>query len=199
MPNKTIIIATNNKGKAKEFEKLFQAYNYSVKTLLDFPEIEDIPETGVTFEENALQKAEAVSKLLNGIVLADDSGLEVDALDGAPGIYSARFAGEHGNDSLNNKKLIKDLEGIKEEDRKANFHCSLALVGPNREPLTVEGKVYGYILEEPKGENGFGYDPLFYVPEFNKSMAELSADKKNEISHRSKAIKELSKHLTDWL
>lgn len=199
MASKKIVIATKNKGKAKEFEKLFLSFGYEIETLFDYPNIPDIPETGETFQENAFQKADALSKLLDTIVLADDSGLEVDALDGAPGIYSARYAGEHGNDQKNNEKLLKDLKEINTENRRANFHCSLVLVGPNRESLYVEGKVYGTILEVPRGENGFGYDPLFYLPEQGKTMAELSDEEKNKISHRAQAIQQLKNDLEDWL
>ena len=199
MGNKSILIATRNKGKAKEFVELFANYDYDVKTLLDFPEIEDVEETGLTFKENAFIKADAISKALNCIVLADDSGLEVEALDGEPGIYSARFAGEHGNDQKNNEKLLDKLKGLPIESRTANFHCSLVLVGPGRTPLFVEGTVDGCILEEPRGENGFGYDPLFFVPALDKGMAELSSEEKNEISHRANAIKKLEAHLNDWL
>ena len=141
--DQTIIIATKNKGKAKEFKELFATYGYSIQTLLDFPEIKDVPETGETFAENAYQKASAISKELKTIVLADDSGLEVEALNGEPGIYSARFAGEHGNDQKNNEKLLEELSGVPYDQRKANFHCSLVMVGPGKEPLHVEGKVYG--------------------------------------------------------
>ncbi len=199
MGDKSILIATKNKGKAKEFTELFANYGYDVKTLLDFPEIEDVEETGVTFKENAFLKADTISKELNCIVLADDSGLEVDALNGGPGIYSARFAGEHGDDQKNNQKLLEELKGLPTEKRAANFHCSLVLVGPGRAPLFVEGTVDGYILEEPRGENGFGYDPLFFAPELDKGMAELTSEEKNEISHRANAIKKLESHLDDWL
>ncbi len=199
MKNKTILIATGNKGKAKEFEALFGEFGYSIKTLNDFPEIGDIPETGETFSENAHQKATEISKLMDTIVLADDSGLEVDALDGNPGIYSARYAGEHGNDKKNNQKLLVDLKDVPKENRQANFHCSLVLVGPGREPLFVEGKVDGFILFEPKGKNGFGYDPLFFIPDKNRTMAELSNEEKNKISHRAQAIKQLKGHLHEWL
>ena len=199
MANKSIIIATKNEGKAREFIELFDNYGYQVKTLLDFPDIEDVEETGQTFAENALIKADAISKQFNTIVLADDSGLEVDALNGGPGIYSARYAGEHGNDAKNNLKLLEALNDVPMPERKANFHCSLVLVGPNRDPLTVEGTVDGYILTEPRGENGFGYDPLFYVTEVDKGMAELTSKEKNEISHRAKAIKQLEGYLDDWL
>lgn len=197
--NKTIIIATHNKGKAKEFKSLFDEYGYNIKTLHDFPEIGEVPETGHSFSENALQKAAAISEKLNTIVLADDSGLEVDALNGQPGIYSARYAGEHGNDQKNNEKLLEELKNVSEAERKANFHCTLALVGPEREPLFVEGNIEGYILFEPQGENGFGYDPLFYIPTLNKSMGELTNEEKNKISHRAIAIENLKDHLDGWL
>lgn len=197
--DQTIIIATKNEGKAKEFKELFNRYGYQIKTLVDFPEIEDIPETGSTFAENAYQKASAISKKLNTIVLADDSGIEVDALDGKPGIYSARFAGEHGNDAANNKKLLAELEGLPAEERKANFHCSLVMLGPDRETLSVEGKVYGRILKEGRGAHGFGYDPLFYMDDIGKTMAELTSEEKNKISHRAKALVKLEKQIEDWL
>ncbi|HIZ71520.1 MAG TPA: XTP/dITP diphosphatase [Candidatus Atopostipes pullistercoris] len=197
--DKTIVIATNNKGKAKEFKSLFNDYGYKVKTLHDFPEIGEIPETGNTFAENALQKASAISRELNTIVLADDSGLEVEALNNEPGIYSARYAGEHGNDQKNNEKLLKELKNVPKEERKANFHCTLVLVGPGRDPLFVEGNINGFILFSPKGENGFGYDPLFYIPSLEKSMGELTEAEKNKISHRAKAIKQLENHLDKWL
>lgn len=196
---KTIIIATNNEGKAKEFNELFTSYGYKIKTLLDFPEIGDVPETGNTFAENAFQKASAISKELNTIVLADDSGLEVDALNGKPGIYSARFAGEHGNDVKNNQKLLAALEGLPLEERTANFHCSLVMVGPDKEPLHVEGEVDGQILEEERGRHGFGYDPLFYLPELDQTMAELPSEQKNKISHRARAIEKLKEYLDEWL
>lgn len=194
-----MIIATKNEGKAKEFVNMFKDYDYEVKTLLDFPDIPDIPETGSTFKENAFQKASAISERLNTIVLADDSGLEVDALNGQPGIYSARYAGEHGNDEKNNGKLINNLKDTPEDKRSANFHCSLVLVGPNKEPLHVIGKVDGYILNEPRGTHGFGYDPLFYLPELDKTMAELDNHEKNKISHRARAIEKLKGRLDEWL
>lgn len=196
---KIIIIATSNEGKAREFKELFTSYGYEIKTLLDFPEIGDVPETGNTFAENAFQKASAISKELNTIVLADDSGLEVDVLNGKPGIYSARFAGEHGNDEKNNKKLLAALEGLPLEERTANFHCSLVMVGPDKEPLHVEGEVDGQILEEERGRHGFGYDPLFYLPELDQTMAELPSEQKNKISHRARAIEKLKEHLDEWL
>ncbi|KAA9023171.1 XTP/dITP diphosphatase [Niallia endozanthoxylica] len=192
---KTVIIATKNSGKAKEFIRMFKPYGVEVKTLLDFPEIEDIEETGQTFEENAVIKAETVCKLFNQMVIADDSGLIVDALDGRPGIYSARYAGEEKNDEANNDKILNELKYVKEEDRKARFYCALAFAMPEKDTITVNGKCEGSILFERRGTNGFGYDPLFYVTEMKKSMAELSPDEKNQISHRAKALQKLEDQL----
>jgi XTP/dITP diphosphohydrolase len=158
-----------------------------------------VEETGETFAENALLKAETVAKKLNTIVLADDSGLKVDALGGQPGVYSARYAGEEKNDAANNAKLLSELAELPEQERGAQFHCTLALAHPEKESLVIEGEVEGYILAVPRGENGFGYDPLFYVPELEKSMAELSGEEKNKISHRAVALRKLEKELDSWL
>lgn len=188
---KEVIIATKNPGKAREFEHIFAPRGVAVRTLLDFPEIPDVDETGKTFEENATLKAEAVAKRLNRIVIGDDSGLMVDALDGRPGIYSARYAGEPKNDQANTEKLLKELKGVPEEKRSARFYCALAVAIPNQETLTVSGTCEGMILEEQRGANGFGYDPVFYLPEKGLAMAELSKDEKNVISHRANALKKL--------
>lgn len=196
---KTIVIATGNQGKAKEFEALFGAKGYQVKTLLDYPEIPEVEETGTTFAANATLKAEAIAKTLNCLVVADDSGLMVDALSGQPGVYSARYAGEQKSDAANNAKLLHELTGIEGAKRSAKFHCTLAVAAPGKETLLVSGEVPGEILTIPRGENGFGYDPLFYVPEFDKSMAELPAETKNKISHRSVALKELDKVWDKWM
>lgn len=199
MENKTLIIATRNAGKAEEFKDLFQLRGYNIKTLLDFPELEDVEETGVTFEENALLKAETIAKELNELVIADDSGLRVKALDGMPGVYSARYAGEDKNDASNNAKLLAELGEFDTKDRSASFHCTLAVAHPNRDCLIVHGQVDGVIASYPSGTNGFGYDPLFYIEELNKTMAELSKDEKNKISHRAHALKKLDKHFDEWL
>ena len=188
---KEVIIATKNPGKAREFEHIFAPRGVEVRTLLDFPEIADVEETGKTFEENAILKAEAVSTILNKMVIGDDSGLMVDALEGRPGIYSARFAGEPKNDQANTAKLLKELSGVPEKERTARFYCALAVAVPNQETLTVSGTCEGRILDEPRGTNGFGYDPVFYVPEKGAAMAELSSDEKNKISHRANALKKL--------
>jgi XTP/dITP diphosphohydrolase len=188
---KEVIIATKNPGKAKEFEHIFAARGVAVLTLLDFPDIPDVEETGTTFEENAILKAEAISKQLNKMVIGDDSGLIVDILGGRPGIYSARFAGEPKNDAANTAKLLKELNDVTEENRTARFYCALAVAVPNQETVTVSGTCEGRILDEPRGTNGFGYDPVFYVPDKGLAMAELSSEEKNKISHRANALKKL--------
>ncbi|NHC42466.1 XTP/dITP diphosphatase [Bacillus sp. MM2020_1] len=188
---KEVIIATKNPGKAKEFEHIFSARGIVVRTLLDYPEIPDVEETGVTFEENAILKAEAVSQALGKMVIGDDSGLMVDALEGRPGIYSARYAGEPKNDQNNTDKVLSELKGLPEEKRSARFYCALAVAVPGQETMTVSGTCEGRILEERRGTNGFGYDPVFYVPEKGVAMAELSSDEKNKISHRANALKKL--------
>jgi XTP/dITP diphosphohydrolase len=188
---KEVIIATKNPGKAKEFEYIFASRGIAVRTLLDFPEIADVEETGTTFEENAILKAEAVSRLLNKMVIGDDSGLMVDALEGRPGIYSARYAGEQKDDQANTDKVLSELSDIPEEERAARFYCALAIAVPNQKTITVSGSCEGRILDERRGSNGFGYDPVFYVPEKGLSMAELPSSEKNKISHRANALKKL--------
>lgn len=196
---KTLLIATRNKGKAKEFEYLFSQNGFQVKTLLDYPEIPDVEETGNTFDENAILKAETIAEHFGTFVLADDSGLMVDALHGQPGIYSARYAGEEKNDAKNNAKLLNELYDISDAKRTAKFHCSLALAKPGKKTLIVTGQVKGRIAGVPQGDNGFGYDPLFFLPELDRTMAQLSKEDKNQISHRAKAINELEKALDSWL
>lgn len=189
------MIATANKGKVKEFEEILGSHDIKILTLLDFPEIGEIEETGKTFKENAALKATTVAKILNKTVLADDSGLVVDALDGAPGVYSARYAGEAHNDAKNNEKLLNELKNVKPGDRTARFHCTLAISTPVGEVDYYEGECPGEIALELSGANGFGYDPLFYLPDFGVTMANLTPDQKNSISHRGNAIKELGKNI----
>lgn len=196
---KTVIIATKNKGKAKEFESLFAAKGYEVKTLLDVPGSPDVEETGTTFEENAILKAEAISKLYQQVVIADDSGLMVDALDGRPGVYSARYAGEDKSDEANTSKVLCELAGVPTEKRTARFYCALAIASPNQDTVTVSGTMEGLITEQPVGENGFGYDPIFFVQEVAKTTAELSKEEKNKISHRAHALKALEGKLAAFL
>lgn len=196
---KEVIIATKNPGKAREFEHIFSSRGITVRTLLDYPEIPEVEETGTTFEENATLKAVAVSKALGQMVIGDDSGLIVDALEGRPGIYSARYAGEPKNDQNNTDKVLSELEGIPEEKRTARFYCALAVAVPGQETETVSGTCEGQILEARRGTNGFGYDPVFYVPEKGLSMAELSSEEKNKISHRANALKKLDVVLDEIL
>lgn len=194
---KEIIIATKNKGKAKEFEQLFGPRGFRVLTLLDFPELSDVEETGATFAENAAIKAETISQELRKMVIADDSGLIVDALDGRPGIYSARYAGEEKNDEANIDKVLNELSDIPDQERTARFYCALAVAIPGKKTQTVIGTCEGTILHERRGSYGFGYDPIFFVEEKNKSMAELTSEEKNKISHRANALRELQRQLDD--
>ncbi len=192
---KTIFIATKNKGKVKEFESFFQKYHLKVKSLLDLSEDIEIIENGRTFKENAFIKAKTVCDIIKLPVLADDSGLEVEYLNNEPGIYSARYAGLHGNDLLNNQKLLEKLHGVPFEKRKARFVCALAIVYPDGKTIETEGECRGYIAEDMRGDRGFGYDPVFYLPDFNKTYAELSDEEKNMISHRGRALEKLEKVL----
>ncbi|CAI3497426.1 ribonuclease PH [Enterococcus cecorum] len=197
--DKTIMIATGNMGKAKEFEKMFAKAGYQIKTMKDFPELPEVQETGQTFEENARLKAETIANILQCPVLADDSGLTVDALGGMPGIYSARFAGEQKSDASNNAKLLHELTDVADENRTAQFHCTLVFAAPQKESLVVEGIWSGRIARIPRGENGFGYDPLFIVDGLEKTSAELTPEEKNEISHRGQAMKKLDGLWQAWL
>ena len=197
--DKTIMIATGNMGKAKEFEKMFAKAGYQIKTMKDFPELPEVQETGQTFEENARLKAETIANILQCPVLADDSGLTVDALGGMPGIYSARFAGEQKSDASNNAKLLHELTDVADENRTAQFHCTLVFAAPQKESLVVEGIWNGRIARIPRGENGFGYDPLFIVDGLEKTSAELTSEEKNAISHRGQAMKKLDGLWQAWL
>lgn len=194
-----IFIATKNKGKVKEFAAFFAEKGITVRSLLDLPEDMDVVEDGTTFEENARKKAEEIGKKINKVVIADDSGLEVDALDGKPGIYSARYAGEEKNDAANNAKLLEELADVEMEDRTARFVCALAVYVPGKGTFTVRGTCEGVIAKEPVGDNGFGYDPLFYMPWLNKTMAQLSEREKNEISHRANALMELEEKWDEFV
>lgn len=194
----SIFIATRNKGKVSDFQKLFSRYGIEVKSLLDsnldLPEVE---ETGNTFEENAALKAETIAAYLQTPVLADDSGLVVDALDGEPGIYSARYAGKEKNDQANLEKVLQELKGVPSEERTARFVCVLALSQPNKETIFKSGVCEGSIALAPKGESGFGYDPIFYPAGKDKTMAELTIEEKNQISHRHKALLQLDSWLQE--
>lgn len=189
---KEIIIATKNKGKVKEFEALLTPLGYIVRSLLDYPNAIDVEETGTTFEENAILKAEAIANTYQKLTIADDSGLAVDYLDGKPGVYSARYAGPEKDDIANINKVLKQLENVEKlEERSARFVCALALSIPGEKTKTVVGTCEGYISMMPIGENGFGYDPIFIVKGKEKTMACLTSEEKNEISHRAKALEKL--------
>lgn len=196
---KKLLIATHNEGKALEFKALFEDYGVVIETLNDYPELPEIEETGTTFRENAALKAEAIAKLTNQAVISDDSGLSVVALNGAPGVYSARYAGEPANDANNNEKLVKALEKFSRKERAARFDCTIAVAVPNEETRFYEGSIEGEILLEPRGSAGFGYDPYFLVPQLSKTTAELTMSEKNIISHRGKAIQKMAKDLPQLL
>ena len=192
---KRIIFATGNQGKMKEIRTIMENLDVEVLSLKDIDLEVDINENGTTFEENAIIKAKAIMELTKEIVLADDSGLEVDYLGKAPGVYSARYMGEDTPYSIKNNHIIKKLEGVEGEDRSARFVSVIACVFPNGEVLTTRGTIEGRIGYEEKGENGFGYDPIFYVPEYDCTTAELSLEEKNKISHRGKALEAMKEEL----
>lgn len=189
---KKVIIATKNKGKAAEFKAFFATYNIEAMSLLDLAdELPDIEETGTTFEENAGLKANQIAAILQKPVLADDSGIVIDALDGAPGIYSARYAGGNATDKENIKKVMENMQNIPMEKRTARFVCVLALAQPGKDTIYRTGYCEGKIALEEAGTNGFGYDPIF-IPEQNTgTMAELTDTEKSKISHRSNAMAQL--------
>lgn len=184
-----LVLATKNKGKIKEFRAAFEKLGYEVLSLDDFGHIEEPVEDGKTFEENAKLKATYYMKATGCAALADDSGLAVDALGGAPGVYSARFAGPQHNDADNNAKLIRDLEG--KENRHAQYVCVLTVAFPDGTYKVAKGTCEGYIQDEPVGDGGFGYDPYFYVPQYKTTMANVTMEEKYAISHRGKALRVL--------
>lgn len=192
----TLVIATKNPGKAREFQEMLALKGIEVKTLADFAPIE-ITEDGQSFEENALKKAEATVAALNLPVIADDSGLMVDALNGEPGIHSARYAGDH-DDFANNQKLLENLAGIPDEKRTAHFHTTIIGLKPNGAKVVANGHVNGHILCKLTGTHGFGYDPLFFVDELGEAMGNLTDEQKNAISHRGRALKELMINFEEW-
>lgn len=193
------VLASSNKNKIKELRAILSQVmaDAEVITLAEAGITDDIIEDGTTFAENALIKARVAASTGN-IGIADDSGLTVEALGGEPGIFSARYAGEHGNDKANNEKLLKKMEGVK--DRRAAFVCSIACVFPDgSSDIVAEGKVEGEILEAPRGEGGFGYDPLFWEPTLEKTLAEASSEEKNAISHRARALVAFAQKFKDRL
>ena len=184
-----LVIATRNKGKTSEIRDLLKDFPIEIKNLDDFGPIPQVEEDGTTFEENAYKKASFTARVLGFPAIADDSGLTVDALDGAPGVYSARYAGEHAGDEQRCAKLLKEMEGI--SNRKAAFECVISIAVPTGPALTYEARCEGLIAQQPAGSNGFGYDPVFYYPPLGKTFAELTREEKNTVSHRGKALKEL--------
>jgi len=192
MSNK-IYVATNNKGKLKEIKAILP--DFEVLAIRDLGFDFEVEEDGETFAENSYKKAIELHKLTGCRVIADDSGLCVDALGGAPGVYSARYAGEHGNDEENILKLLTDLKDVPEEKRTAKFVCDICYIDEKGDVFHALGKCHGLITYEKKGENGFGYDPIMYIPELKKTMAELTPDEKNKISHRAKALELLKEKL----
>lgn len=188
---KKVVLATRNQGKVREFNRLFAPLGWEGISLADYEGVPEVVEDGDTFEANAVKKAATISAHLGLPALGDDSGLKVDALDGAPGVYSARYAGEDATDEDNWRKLLQELEGVPDEQRTARFCCTLAFVVPGEEPVIATGTCEGVIAREPAGTNGFGYDPVFYLPEQGKRMAQLSPEEKNRISHRAQAMQQL--------
>ncbi|MGH7848799.1 MAG: XTP/dITP diphosphatase [Thermodesulfobacteriota bacterium] len=190
-----IVLATGNKGKLREFKGLLGGVFGNIVSLNYLESPPGVIEDGETFRANALKKARAIASYSGMPALADDSGLEVEALDGRPGVYSARYAGEGATDRDNINKLLAELRGT--GNRKARFVCFLALVTPEGKEITAEGSCGGVILTEPRGEGGFGYDPVFFLPEYNKTMAEIAPELKNKISHRARACESLAKLLRE--
>lgn len=194
-----LIFATGNKNKMIEIREILKDLNLEILSMKEAGISIDAEENGTTFEENATIKALAVAEQCNDIVLADDSGLEIDYLDKAPGVYSARFMGEDTSYDIKNQALIDKLEGVPKEQRTARFVCAISAVVPGHEPITVRGTIEGYIGWEPAGENGFGYDPIFYVHDLDCSTAQLSMEEKNARSHRGNALRAIREALREYI
>lgn len=191
-----LVVATRNAGKLKEIRRLLESRGIRVRGLEEFPGVPDVVEDGQTFAENAIKKAEAVAQFTSLPCLADDSGLVVDALQGRPGVHSARFSGAEADDQSNNRKLLDEMAAVPEMQRQAAFCCVMALYMPGQSPRLFQGRVNGAILERQQGDGGFGYDPLFWLPGYNCTMAELPLDTKNQVSHRGQALRQLVDFLT---
>ena len=195
-----VVLSTRNRGKVEEIRAILKPRNYEIISLDDIGFRDKIEETGSTFLENALIKAETVFRMSGLPVIAEDSGLCVDALGGEPGIFSSRFAGDEGNDKRNIELLLKKLEGVPEEKRKAYFICIAVFYHAPEKYFSAEGRVDGYIAFHPKGTHGFGYDPVFYLPEYKKTFAELPPEVKNRLSHRYRAFKKMGEYIErHWL
>lgn len=198
MENK-IIFATGNEGKMREVREILSDLGMEILSMKEAGVSMDIVEDGTTFEENARIKARAVQKATGALVLADDSGLAVDYLNGEPGVYSARYMGEDTSYVIKNKSIIDRLKGIEGSARSARFCCAIAAVFPDGSEAVTEGIIEGVIAESPSGEGGFGYDPIFYLPERGMTTAELSAEEKNAVSHRGNALRKMKPLIKDWL
>jgi XTP/dITP diphosphohydrolase len=197
-----LLVGTTNPGKLAEVQAFLGKLPVKIVSLHDLSGLPEIIEDGATFEENALKKATTLAAFFSMLTLADDSGLEVDALNGAPGIYSARYSGEEGNDQKNNEKLLSVLKEVSEDKRSARFVCALALCQPKsegRKQWIVRESCEGRIAFSPKGQNGFGYDPLFFYPPFGKTFGEIDRETKATVSHRGKALKKLAQVLPSFL
>ncbi len=190
-----LLIATNNKGKVREIKEILKGLDMEVFSLADKGIDIDVVEDGTTFEENSMKKASEIFKLSGCITVADDSGLEVDALGGAPGVYSARYAGEGATDEEKYTKLLNELKDVPDEKRTARFVSVVAVILPDGTKTTLRGECEGVITKEPCGSGGFGYDPVFFVPQLGKTFSEVTLEEKNQISHRGKAFKMLRDYL----
>ena len=197
--NMKIIFATGNKDKLKEINRVFEGTGYEVISMKDAGFEGDIEETGETFEENSYIKAKAVWDKLGGLVMADDSGFMVDYLDGAPGVYSARFMGEDADYATKCGAIIEKLKGVPTEKRGAGFKTVITAILPDGKVVTAEGEIRGIVNDKEEGTNGFGYDPILFVPEIGKTTAQISMDEKNAISHRGKALREMKEKLKNIL
>lgn len=197
--SQNLLIATRNKKKKKELQEILSGFDVQLLSLDDIPPVPEVEEDGRTFEENAIKKALTVARLSNLLTLADDSGLVVDALQGAPGVFSARYAGPEADDDKNNQKLLLALQNVEENKRTARFICVIALASPEGSVKTVMGSCEGMILSSLKGGEGFGYDPLFIPQGYDKSFAELSPEIKNRISHRGVALNKIKPLLDERL
>jgi len=194
-----VVIATRNSGKLREIRAILSPLGLKILSLRDFPEVPEIIEDGQTFEENAVKKAAVVSRQTGRMAVADDSGLAVDALQGRPGVFSSRYAGEKATDAQRYQKLLKEMAGTPQGKRGAAFICAMAVASPKGKVEMVKGECRGEIAFAPKGSHGFGYDPVFYLPERGKTMAELEPDVKNRISHRAQALEKLKQVLPNFL
>ncbi len=196
-----IILATRNQGKVREFRAMFADSGFDVIGLDAYPDMPEVEETGLTFEENALLKSRAVCAYTGLVALADDSGIAVEALAGEPGIHSARYSEEPGKPATtegNNQKLLKTMTGLKDVERRAYFISVISVTAPNGQEMLARGVWEGEVLEAPRGDNGFGYDPLMFIPELGRSVAELDPEHKNRLSHRAKALEQLMKQWPDF-